>query len=714
MKYPNISTQISTDVQAIKDAVANRFARTTGIAVLLIMLLSTFHAEAATKYWDTTAGAGNGVGGTGTWTAQSTAVFSTASTGDATLSAAASTDDDVFQGTAGTITLEFNPTANSLTFNTSGYTLMPDASTRTVTGPITIGAGVTLNLLNSATNLGQQLIIGSVSGGDANSEINIVGKASGSNADRVSIGSNGSTISVPTTISTTGKGVAGYVATATGAIITGNITNNSANAITDLGATSGNDLTVNAVITGTAPLQFSAGNSGGTGTIILKQQNTYTGTTTFNAAAGGVVKLGTNNAIPTATDVSWGLITAGSTFGGILDLNGFNQTVGSLTTNTTASGYITNSGSASGTNTLTISGSTSPTAFGFVIADGPTSKLAVTRAGTGTTILSGANTFRGPVTITGGIINFFTATNLSKAAINFGGGTLQYASGNTADISTRTVTLNSGGGTIDTGVNSVTFANAIGNSGTGGLTKAGGGKLTLNGANTYYGNTTVSSGTLALSGSSSIANSLNIIIGSGATLDVSGLTSTFALGSSQTLSNSTSTSSINGNINTASGIISLTYGGTPALTMTNGILAFSATTTFKVNNTGSALAAGKYKLVSTNAGSAVAGTVPAVTVGGNGTSGVTTNFLTVSNSELYLVVDHPPTANPSTYYRPAGIALRIPIAGLATNWSDLDGDTVFLTNMPAIYSTNGASVNYDSQNVTYSNLNNVADQINYT
>ena len=38
----------------------------------------------------------------------------------------------------------------------------------------------------------------------------------------------------------------------------------------------------------------------------------------------------------------------------------------------------------------------------------------------------------------------------SGGAINFGGGTLQWAAGNTADISTRTVTIGVGGGAFDT------------------------------------------------------------------------------------------------------------------------------------------------------------------------------------------------------------------------------------------------------------------------
>jgi hypothetical protein len=56
--------------------------------------------------------------------------------------------------------------------------------------------------------------------------------------------------------------------------------------------------------------------------------------------------------------------------------------------------------------------------------------------------------------------------------------------------------------------------------------------------------------------------------------------------------------------------------------------------------------------------------------------------------------------------------LKIAInGGLATYWSDADGDSLALAG--GISSTNGATVSYDSDYVYYSNPNNVADQINY-
>lgn len=68
-----------------------------------------------------------------------------------------------------------------------------------------------------------------------------------------------------------------------------------------------------------------------------------------------------------------------------------------------------------------------------------------------------------------------------------------------------------------------------------GLVKAGVGVLTLEGANTYSGDTAINEGTLYLSTTGSIANSSSIEVLYGATLNVSSQTVTWTLGSAQTL-----------------------------------------------------------------------------------------------------------------------------------------------------------------------------------
>jgi fibronectin-binding autotransporter adhesin len=195
----------------------------------------------------------------------------------------------------------------------------------------------------------------------------------------------------------------------------------------------------------------------------------------------------------------------------------FLYSTGSLVVNTGPLGSFTVGGlsdvaagntgtvSVSAGSTLTINTAGANTQFTGVISGAG----GVTKTGLGTQIFSGGvNTYTGPTGINGGTLNFGIINDLGAGtAINFNGGTLQYAGTNTADISARTVTINAGGATIDTGANNVTYANSIGNNGNGALTKLGTGTLTLNpappaggptGFNSYFGGTNVLNGTVSV------------------------------------------------------------------------------------------------------------------------------------------------------------------------------------------------------------------------
>ncbi|MFT4197792.1 MAG: autotransporter-associated beta strand repeat-containing protein [Pseudoxanthomonas sp.] len=124
----------------------------------------------------------------------------------------------------------------------------------------------------------------------------------------------------------------------------------------------------------------------------------------------------------------------------------------------------------------------------------------VTVAGTGTLTLTADNSYTGGTTIDdGATLSISSDTNLgdSSGTLTFAGGTLE----TTADItSSRAITLDSAGGTIDTDGYSDTFSGVI--SGTGALTVTGSGTLTLTADNTYTGTTTVDTdATLDLTGS---------------------------------------------------------------------------------------------------------------------------------------------------------------------------------------------------------------------
>ncbi|NEU96669.1 autotransporter outer membrane beta-barrel domain-containing protein, partial [Bradyrhizobium uaiense] len=145
----------------------------------------------------------------------------------------------------------------------------------------------------------------------------------------------------------------------------------------------------------------------------------------------------------------------------------------------------------------------------------------LSKTGLGTLTLTAANTYSGGTTVSGGLINFNAASNFGSGNITLNGGGLQWASGNTADISGRLNAIGSGGATFDYNGNAVTLATAL--TGTGGVTVANsgsGGALTLTGAASYSGATIINSGaTLALSTFGSIASSSAVTVNG--TFDVS-------------------------------------------------------------------------------------------------------------------------------------------------------------------------------------------------
>jgi fibronectin-binding autotransporter adhesin len=131
----------------------------------------------------------------------------------------------------------------------------------------------------------------------------------------------------------------------------------------------------------------------------------------------------------------------------------------------------------------------------------------------GTLVLGGANTYTGGTMVNGGTVSVSSDANLgdSSGLLTLNGGTLE----NTAAFATaRAITL-AGSGTLQTDAD-LTASGTI--AGSGALTKTGAGTLTLTGINIYTGTTTISAGTLALSGNGSITNSSDVI--ANGTLDI--------------------------------------------------------------------------------------------------------------------------------------------------------------------------------------------------
>ncbi|HAK4240039.1 TPA: autotransporter outer membrane beta-barrel domain-containing protein [Salmonella enterica] len=290
----------------------------------------------------------------------------------------------------------------------------------------------------------------------------------------------------------------------------------------------------------------------GAGTLILNAENTYTGGTTISGGtlvASNVEALGTGNVTDNAT----------------LELN----TGGDFTNNISGSGQVVKSGdktlTLSGINSYTggttISGGTLVASNVDALGSGDVTDNAtlemntggdfdnvisgsgqVVKSGDETLTLSGANSYTGGTTISGGTL---VASNVEALG-----------SGDVTD--NATLEMNTGGD----------FTNNIG--GTGSVVKSGDKTLTLSGANSYSGATTISGGTLIAThvnalGMGAIDNRASLLLDASGQFTVTDLTTESGgnteIGAGSTLQATTltqksdSTLTINLNSNTADPVI---------------------------------------------------------------------------------------------------------------------------------------------------------------
>ena len=220
----------------------------------------------------------------------------------------------------------------------------------------------------------------------------------------------------------------------------------------------------------------------GAGVLILNRANSYGGTTSIQ---GGELWLGAVGALPTTTTVS-----LDNTSGVALNLNGFPQTIATLTGGGADGGNV-----ALGLATLTVGGGA---------YSGSISGLGgLTKTGLGLLLLNRANTYAGSTSIQGGELRLCVSgalpsttsvimDNIFGTVLNLNGFSLTVASLSGGGTSGGGVALGAGTLTVTSG----NYSGSI--SGSGGLTKAGMGTLLLNRANTYGGATTIQDGELRL------------------------------------------------------------------------------------------------------------------------------------------------------------------------------------------------------------------------
>ena len=296
----------------------------------------------------------------------------------------------------------------------------------------------------------------------------------------------------------------------------------------------------------------------GAGTLVLGGGNSYTGATTVNQgtlrAGSAGTAFGNNSAV-----------TLANTAGVVLDLNNFNTTIGSLAGGGTTGGNVT-----LGSATLTTGGNNGSTAFGGVISG----TGGITKSGTGTWTLTGANTYSGATAINAGAINIQNATALGTTAgattvasgaqlqvqgsittaeaLTVSGtglagtGAIRNISGNNVlsggvtRAAATTITSDAGLLTLS-GPVSGNFALTVGGagnttvsgivSGTAGLNKNDAGTLTLTGANSYTGATAINAGIVNIQNATALGTTAGATtVSSGAQLQIQGgITSAEAL-----------------------------------------------------------------------------------------------------------------------------------------------------------------------------------------
>ncbi|HEY1381796.1 MAG TPA: autotransporter-associated beta strand repeat-containing protein [Gemmataceae bacterium] len=382
----------------------------------------------------------SGFGGTGTgWTANGTALFPAQNVLQLTPNTANGAGSAWFNTAVPTrpftLSFTYNNTATSATpadgftvgFQNQGLTAVGAAGGALAYAGITPSAAVALNIFPPNTN------------GGVGSGLKVLSNGQAPNG----------TLYTPT-----GTVNAGLIGLPTNVVITYDGTN-AVVALTQGGTTfTSAPLPLN--IAGTVGPTAFFGFTGGTGGSTAQQQ--------------------ISNLVLTEPSAGTNVVTGQvSMTGGTLSIQG-NTSVGSLSG---AAGTVNNNSPLAAT--LTVGTDNTSTTFGGTIVDGSTGALGLTKVGTGTLTLTGANTYSGGTTINSGTLSVagdaalgtgpvtigsafatlnYTGTGTTAKSFTLGGGTLAVAAGQTETLNGGALSggFLGGAGTFATGASGARFA----------------------------------------------------------------------------------------------------------------------------------------------------------------------------------------------------------------------------------------------------------------
>lgn len=367
----------------------------------------------------------------------------------------------------GTLALTGSNTYGGTT-NLNGGTISTGGTSPLGTGALVMANGTTLSAASPATVSNAITVNGASTFSAASGPLTINGNISGSPTGSMTINSNNKLTLGGTNNLTLSGNFSGFLINA---------------------GTGGLDITGSTTINGNAANQQSGYcNVAGNVTVTVKSGASFAFNGTTNATWPGSV-IGQNAAGTSNLVVDGGHLTVGANtalaFGnniataiGVLNLNSGTATITAGSTTTTDTRSFVALGRDVATGTINLNGGTLETGRRFI------------RDGSGTADSSGA-------------ANFVFAGGTLKALANQTDW-LNSATVNTNQLALTSVTTTSASSTVDSNGFSVAINSAI--SGAGALTitdssGSGNGVVTLGGTNSYVGNTTVNSGTLAIKGS---------------------------------------------------------------------------------------------------------------------------------------------------------------------------------------------------------------------